>query len=89
MGEEWLKFTGLPFVYAAWVANKEIPQDFVKQFDEALNNGLAHIDDVLKGIPVQQNFDLSDYFYHKLSFDLSVEKREALNLFLSYIQKLA
>jgi chorismate dehydratase len=41
MGEEWMKFTGLPFVYAAWVANKTIPPAFVAQFDAALKFGLA------------------------------------------------
>jgi chorismate dehydratase len=33
LGEEWMKFTGLPFVYAAWVANKHIPAPFVKDFN--------------------------------------------------------
>lgn len=88
MGEEWMKFTGLPFVYAAWVANKEIPQDFIEDFDAALKTGLAHKKQVLLGLPKIPNFDLEDYFFNKLDFDLTDQKRKALNLFLDYIEKL-
>ncbi|WP_113653016.1 menaquinone biosynthetic enzyme MqnA/MqnD family protein [Pedobacter namyangjuensis] len=88
MGEEWMKFTGLPFVYAAWVANKTIPEEFVKDFDKALAQGLANRESVLKELPVLPNFDLKDYLFDKLNFDLTDDKRKALNLFLDYIKQL-
>ena len=88
MGEEWMKFTGLPFVYAAWVANKTIPEKFVKEFDKALALGLANRESVLKELPVLPNFDLKDYLFDKLNFDLTDDKRKALNLFLDYIKQL-
>ena len=88
MGEEWMKFTGLPFVYAAWVANKTIPEEFVKDFDKALALGLANRESVLKELPVLPNFDLKDYLFDKLNFDLTDDKRKALNLFLDYIKQL-
>lgn len=88
MGEEWMKFTGLPFVYAAWVANKEIPKPFIAQFDEALKLGLLNINEVLRELPKLNNFDLEDYLFNKLNFDLTDDKRKALNLFLEYIKKL-
>jgi chorismate dehydratase len=88
MGEEWMNFTGLPFVYAAWVANKEIDPSFVKEFNEALSIGLAQRNELLNQLPVHQGFDLRDYLFNKLDFDLSGKKREALDLFLSYISRL-
>ena len=88
MGEEWMNFTGLPFVYAAWVANKEIDPSFVKEFNEALSIGLAQRNELLSQLPVHQGFDLRDYLFNKLDFDLSAKKREALELFLSYISRL-
>mgnify|MGYP003574983538 CR=1 FL=1 len=88
MGEEWMKFTGLPFVYAAWVANKTIPEAFIKEFDKALALGLANRESVLKELPVLPNFDLKDYLFDKLNFDLTFDKRKALNLFLDYIKQL-
>lgn len=88
MGEEWMKFTGLPFVYAAWVANKEIPEAFVTEFNAALKKGLAERAELLKTLPVNPLFDLEDYLMHKLDFELTDKKREALSLFLSYIEQL-
>lgn len=88
MGEEWMNFTGLPFVYAAWVANKTIPQSFIDEFNDALALGLGHRSELLKDLPVRDDFDLEDYLFHKLDFELTDKKREALDLFLSYIAKL-
>ncbi|MEJ7557883.1 MAG: menaquinone biosynthesis protein [Pedobacter sp.] len=88
MGEEWMRFTGLPFVYAAWVANKPIDPSFIKEFNTALALGLAHRTELLNELPVQQGFDLKDYLFNKLDFDLTPKKREALDLFLSYISRL-
>jgi len=88
MGQQWMNFTGLPFVYAAWVANKTIPQSFIDEFNKALAFGLGHRAELLKGLPARDDFDLNDYLFHKLDFDLTEKKREALDLFLSYIARL-
>ena len=88
MGEEWMKFTGLPFVYAAWVANKTIPESFISEFNQALAFGLSHRGELLKELPKIPNFDMEDYLCHQLDFELTDKKREALTLFLSYIEQL-
>ena len=88
MGEEWKKFTGLPFMYAAWVANKEISNEFKVEFNAALKFGLDHREEVLKDLPTVPNFDLKDYLYNKLQFDATEERKQAMNLFLGYIEKL-
>lgn len=88
MGEEWMNFTGLPFVYAAWVANKSIPQDFIDEFNTALAMGVDFRAELIKELPVYPNFDLKDYFLNKLDYALTDQKRKALDIFLSYIEKL-
>lgn len=88
MGQEWMNFTGLPFVYAAWVANKVIPQSFIEEFNKALALGLSSRALVLKELPGREDIDLEDYLLHKLDFELSDAKRTALDLFLSYIARL-
>lgn len=88
MGEEWMKFTGLPFVYAAWVANKTIPETFIAEFNAALAFGLSQRKELLKTLPAIENFDLENYLMHKLDFELTDKKREALSLFLSYMEQL-
>ena len=88
MGEEWKNFTGLPFIYAAWVANKEIPQSFKTEFNAALKYGLDHRNEVLESLPETPNFDLVDYLNHKLQFEVTEDRKKAMNLFLGYIEDL-
>lgn len=88
MGEQWMNFTGLPFVYAAWVANKELPECFKAEFDAALKLGLDNRKAVIAALPAVANFDLDDYLMNKLEFNLTPSKREALDRFLEYIEQL-
>jgi chorismate dehydratase len=88
LGEEWQKFTDLPFVFAAWIANKPIPEDFMAEFNRALKFGLDHRTELLKELPAHPEFDLDDYLMHKLDFDLTGDKKKALYLFLDYIKAL-
>ncbi len=88
MGEEWMNFTGLPFMYAAWIANTPIPEAFIEEFNDALKLGLEHRHEVLKQLPEIEQFDMEDYLMNKLNFELTTEKREAMELFLTYIARL-
>ncbi|MCJ0743363.1 menaquinone biosynthetic enzyme MqnA/MqnD family protein [Pedobacter montanisoli] len=88
MGKEWMNFTGLPFMYAAWVANKQIPESFVKEFDKALLMGLNHREKLISELPIEKGIDLHDYLMHKLDFTLSEEKLKAKDLFLKLITEL-
>lgn len=88
LSEEWKKFTGLPFVFAAWIANKSIPQGFADEFNASLKYGLDKRPELLRSLPQREDFDLEDYLMHKLDFDLTESKKEALYLFLDYIRAL-
>lgn len=88
LSEEWQKFTGLPFVFAAWIANKPIPQEFTGEFNQAMEFGLAHRKELLKTLPKRPDFDLEDYLMHKLDFNLDEDKKKALHLFLDLVRNL-
>jgi chorismate dehydratase len=88
LAEEWRKFTGLPFVFAAWIANKPIPEDFIKEFNTALKFGLDHRAEVIKELPARTDFDFEEYLMHNLDFDLTADKKKALYLFLDYVKAL-
>ncbi len=88
LSEEWQKFTGLPFVFAAWIANKPIPKEFTDEFNTSLKFGLDHRTELLKELPKRPDFDLEDYLLHKLDFNLTEDKKKALYLFLDYIKAL-
>lgn len=88
MGEEWTKFTGLPFMYAAWVANKPISTDFVTAFDAALKLGLDNRERLLQTLPACPHFDLHDYLFNKLDFAITNDKLKAKDIFLNYSAEL-
>jgi chorismate dehydratase len=84
LGEAWIDFTGLPFVFAAWVSNKTLPSDFIAAFNAANKKGLENIDNVVAGIPYNV-FDLHKYYTEHISYELSAAKRKGLDQFLSFI----
>jgi chorismate dehydratase len=88
LSEEWQKLTGLPFLFAAWIANKPISKAFTDEFNASLKYGLDHRAELLKELPTRPDFDLEDYLMHKLDFDLTEGKKKALYLFLDYIKAL-
>lgn len=88
LAREWKNFTGLPFVFAAWVSNKKLDNFFIDKLDEAFNFGLKNRAEVLKKIPTIPNFDMEDYLYHKIDYVLDDLKMEALNLFNKLIRSL-
>lgn len=88
LAEEWIKFTGLPFAFAVWVANKPIAKDFIKDFNTALRYGLEHRNDVINDLPKRNDFDLRDYLMNRIDYGLTTEKREAIAKFLSLVKSL-
>lgn len=88
LGEQWLKFTGLPFAFAVWASNKPIAAEFVDELNLALKLGLNNLDAVLKDLPQRSDFDLYDYFYNRLDFNLTREKRSAITKYLQFVNDL-
>ena len=84
LGLEWKKFTGLPFVFAAWVSNKKLATDFINSFNEANSAGLNKIETIVEENPFSE-FNLIDYYTKYISFELNDAKEKALGLFLDKI----
>lgn len=85
LAEEWVKFSRLPFVFAAWVANKPIDPAFVKQFNEALKYGVDHLDECLEAYPDKELIEkanLNKYLRENISFKLDAAKSRGMHLFL-------
>jgi chorismate dehydratase len=91
LAEEWYKFTGLPFAFACWTANKKINPQFLKEFNEALCLGVRNIPAVVDkygDVGIIKGKDLSIYLTQNMNFDLNVDKRKAISLFLDLMSKL-
>ena len=83
----WKEMTGLPFVFAAWVSNTKLPQDFINTFNKALERGLSNIQKALAlEVESYPNCDnLEDYLNNKISYKLDAEKLKGMELFLRKI----
>jgi len=85
LAEAWKNYSGLPFVFAAWVSNKNLGEDFEDAFNMANAYGLKHIAEV-----VAENayvaYDLKKYYTENISYTLDAEKRKGLELFLSLLK---
>lgn len=87
LGSAWKAHTGLPFVFAAWVANKPLDEAFIDAFNKANDYGVNHIDEVLAGLNYPA-YDLKKYYTENLSYPLTDEKRKGLALFLEKLKQL-
>ena len=85
LGSEWRSITGLPFVFAAWVSTKPLPEDFIKIFDAANAMGLEHIEEIINDTPFDL-YDLKKYYTLHLSYKLDERKKEGMNKFLRLIE---
>jgi chorismate dehydratase len=85
LGEAWKIHTGMPFVFAAWISNKQLDPGFIKAFDEANALGVDNIANVLLEVS-HPSFDLRAYYTQYIRYKLDEDKRQGLQLFL---QKLA
>ena len=84
LGEAWKNYTGLPFVFAAWISRKKLDPSFVDMFNEANRYGIEHIDEVVKTNPYP-SFDLKNYYTKFISYSLDENKLKGLRHFLKLI----
>jgi chorismate dehydratase len=87
LAEAWKQWTGLPFVFAAWVSRVSLSDIFVEKLNKAFEYGIKHIDDVAK--EEQSNYpgyDVKHYLTKNISYPLDNKKREAMEKFLKLIK---
>jgi chorismate dehydratase len=84
LAQTWKDWTGLPFVFAAWVANKDLPAPFIEKFNAANAEGLRHIDEVVDANPFP-HYDLQTYYRHNIHYNLDAQKLMGLEAFLELI----
>ena len=84
LAEAWQQMTNLPFVFAAWVANKKLPEEFITSFNLSIKDSLAQVDTIIESIDFP-DYDLNIYFKENIDYILDDKKMEGLKLFLSKI----
>lgn len=86
---EWKKYTGLPFVFAAWVSNKKLDDEFVQGFERALEFGLDHIGEaVRKHVSADRQELVLTYLTERINYRFDADKRRSMEHFLSLLSQL-
>jgi chorismate dehydratase len=88
---EWRNFSGLPFVFACWTANKILDRNFIAEFNKALSLGVGNIDAVVQkysNTGVISGNDLKTYLKENIDYNLDEDKKKAMKLFLELMGKL-
>lgn len=84
---EWIKFTGLPFVFAVWISRIPLPETFEKSFESALNWGVQNRE---QSVIVAENLHITEqqlisYLKNDISYPLDEAKRKGMELFLKFL----
>ena len=85
LGLAWKQYSGLPFIFAAWVSNKILTPDLISDFNNANKYGIEHLDDELQNLHFT-GFDLKAYYTQYISYDLNPLKKRGLELFLQQLK---
>jgi chorismate dehydratase len=89
LAHEWKLLTGLPFVFAAWVSNKKLSDDFKKKFNDALTYGLERVDEAVAYFKLRNktDADIASYLRNNINYPFDENKRKAKQLFLEYARQ--
>jgi chorismate dehydratase len=82
LGEAWKLHTGLPFVFAAWISNKKLADNFISAFNEANRYGLDCLEKVIQESPYKY-FDLKKYYKEHINYTFDLKMKKGLDQFLS------
>lgn len=91
LAAEWKNFSGLPFVFACWTANRIIENDFIAEFNQALKLGITNIEKVVKKFGRTGTIPgdiLQKYLTENIDYDLNDQKKMGLELFLELMKKI-
>lgn len=85
LGEAWKAFTGLSFVFATWISNKKLPDNFKTFFNAVNRYGLDQLDAVVSQHPYPF-FDLKAYYTEYIRYELTAERKKGLDRYLEYVR---
>ncbi|MEM8865863.1 MAG: menaquinone biosynthesis protein [Planctomycetota bacterium] len=97
LATEWRKQTGLPFVFACWVARPDVPAtdasiaEVAGQLAAARDAGAKHLPEIAAehGPPIGISADAAlDYLKRNLHFRLGADERRSLDLFRQQVAQL-
>ncbi|MGV3484034.1 MAG: menaquinone biosynthetic enzyme MqnA/MqnD family protein [Planctomycetaceae bacterium] len=84
LGERWCDWTGLPFVFALWVARAGMPENpaLTEALQASRDEGLARLDEIARREAAPHGLTVSDltrYFGENLHFELGKREQDGLD----------
>jgi chorismate dehydratase len=91
LGDEWLKWTGLPFVFAVWAARRDaVPEGLATMLSATRDAGVAAAESIARReaviLGLEPTFAI-EYLTHHLHFTLGPAERSGLRLFARLAQE--
>lgn len=93
LAEEWFKYYGKPFVFAAWISNVILDNDRINTLNQIFEYGINHLDEVVEDaihsisflrntdIDTKRSFILS-YLKNNMQYQLTEDRKESIKHFL-------
>jgi len=85
LGEEWFRFTSLPFVFACWVSTKKIENDILERFNKAIAFGVENKFKAVKELTKVIKTDAMEYIEKYISYELDDQKRKGMEQFFKFL----
>ncbi|MCX6278845.1 MAG: menaquinone biosynthesis protein [Bacteroidetes bacterium] len=87
LAEEWIKFSGVPFVFAVWASKKRLPEELINSFNQALAFGIQNKSQTIEYFKdrLPPFNDCLGYLERNISYSFDAAKKQGLKLFLDYI----
>ncbi len=83
LSEQWLKLTGLPFVFAVWVARPDVDKGFIAELNSSFAFGLENINKLYDSFLLKiSKEEFEDYLRNYIDYSFDASKKEAMNKFL-------
>jgi len=89
LSEAWYDWKALPFVFATWVSNKEIPSSFLETFNTKLQWGVERIPEAITHFqyPKISKAAQLHYLTQSIQYPLDENKKEGIRQFLALLEK--
>lgn len=88
LGDMWKRYTGLPFLFAAWVSLKPVDKELWRRLDMAFAEGIAHVDQI-ELPPGNAHVDLRHYLQKNIKYRITDEMLQGARLYLEEARELS
>lgn len=80
LAEAWTQLTGLPMVFAVWIARPDVPDELLADLNAAFKAGMDWIDTS----PSVLTADQLDYFRHSIAYGFGERQQAAMERYLRW-----